>query len=394
MQSDKLLTDGQRVMTVCNACRYCEQYCPVFPAMENRVMFAKGDLMYLANLCHNCGECLYACQYAPPHEFGINVPRSLAELRLKSYEDYCWPRSFARLFRHNGLVSSLVLMFAFTAVMFGASVWITGDALWKSGGDFYAVVPHGVMVSLFGGVFGFVVLALAMSLHRFWRSIGTGSPTVDPPLSGLAALRDALTLRHLHASGEDCTSAEEERTPWRRWFHHCTFYGFMLCFASTTVAAIYHSVFLWEAPYPYFSLPVVLGSIGGAGLIVGPLGLLILRRRRDATLKDPTQDGMDVSFITLLFLTSLTGLLLLVWRDRSVMGPLLIVHLGVVLALFVTLPYGKFVHGLYRAVALVKYAREDAPGQPAVARPERTPALGTPEYLPGPAQIRGEQPIQ
>jgi citrate/tricarballylate utilization protein len=395
MQSDKLLPHGQHVMTVCNACRYCEQYCPVFPAIENRLTFAKGDLMYLANLCHNCGECLYACQYAPPHEFGINVPRTLAELRLSSYENYCWPQPLARLFRHNSLASSLALVLVFTAVMFGASIWSTGDAVWNTRADFYAVVPHGVMVSLFGAVFGFVVLALAMSLHRFWRSIGTAAtPRLDPPLAGLASLRDILTLRHLHGSGENCTSAEEERTPWRRWFHHCTFYGFMLCFASTTVAAIYHSVFHWEAPYPYLSLPVVLGTVGGAGLLVGPVGLMMVRRRRDSTLGDPEQEGMDVSFITLLFLTSLTGLLLLVLRERPLMGPLLVVHLGVVLALFVTLPYGKFVHGLYRAAALLKYAREDAPATPAVVRPHRAPALGTPEYLPPPARVRGEQPIQ
>jgi citrate/tricarballylate utilization protein len=395
MQSDKLLPHGQHVMTVCNACRYCEQYCPVFPAMENRLTFAKGDLMYLANLCHNCGECLYACQYAPPHEFGINVPRALAELRLQSYEDYCWPRPLARLFQHTGLLSSLGLAVAFTAVMLAASVWTSGDAVWSSRRDFYAVVPHGVMVSLFSLVFGFVVLALSMSVRRFWSSIGTAAtPRLDTPLSGWAALRDALTLRHLHGSGGDCTSAEEERTPWRRWFHHCTFYGFMLCFASTSVAAFYHSFLHWEAPYPYLSLPVVLGTVGGLGLIVGPAGLVILRRRRDRTLGDPEQDGMDVSFITLLFLTSLTGLALLVLRERSLMGPLLIVHLGVVLALFVTLPYGKFVHGLYRAAALLKYAREDAPGQPAVARPERAPAIDAPEYLPPPARVRGEQPIQ
>jgi citrate/tricarballylate utilization protein len=40
------------------------------------------------------------------------------------------------------------------------------------------------------------------------------------------------------------------------------------------------------------------------------------------------------------------------------MGTLLLVHLGFVLALFATLPYGKFVHGLYRTVALIQYARE------------------------------------
>jgi citrate/tricarballylate utilization protein len=47
-----------------------------------------------------------------------------------------------------------------------------------------------------------------------------------------------------------------------------------------------------------------------------------------------------------------------VLRDRVVMGYLLTVHLGAVLALFVTLPYGKFVHGFYRTAALVKYAGE------------------------------------
>ena len=45
-------------------------------------------------------------------------------------------------------------------------------------------------------------------------------------------------------------------------------------------------------------------------------------------------------------------------RDSALMGVLLVVHLGVVLALFVTLPYGKFVHGIYRVAALVKHSAE------------------------------------
>jgi citrate/tricarballylate utilization protein len=69
---------------------------------------------------------------------------------------------------------------------------------------------------------------------------------------------------------------------------------------------------------------------------------------------------LDDSFMVLLLLTSVTGLLLLVLRDRAMMGSLLIVHLAVVLALFLTLPYGKFVHGFYRTAALVKSALENA----------------------------------
>ena len=64
-----------RQLQICNACRYCEGFCAVFPAMTRRLEFAKADIHYLANLCHNCGACLHACQYAPPHEFAVSVPR-------------------------------------------------------------------------------------------------------------------------------------------------------------------------------------------------------------------------------------------------------------------------------------------------------------------------------
>jgi citrate/tricarballylate utilization protein len=361
MHVDDLLRRGTHVMTVCNACRYCEQFCPVFPAMEQRRTFTAADLNYLANLCHNCGECLYSCQYAPPHEFGINVPRTLAEIRLQSYADYCWPQAFAAVFRRHSLATALALAFVFAVVLVVAIALVNGDAL--TGGlrnaDFYAVVPHGVMVTLFGGVFAFVLVALGIGLARF--RIQTWSEFTKDEKSdqvSLRTLRDVLTLRHLHGGGVDCATAEDHRRPWRRWLHHCTFYGFLLCFASTSVAAVYHLFFGWQAPYDYSSLPVVLGTAGGVGLVVGPAGLLVVRTRRDPALGLREREGLDDAFGVLLILTSVTGLLLLFARHQPAMPVLLAVHLGAVLALFVTLPYGKFVHGLYRAAALAKFARE------------------------------------
>ena len=171
------------------------------------------------------------------------------------------------------------------------------------------------------------------------------------------ALRDATTLRHLHAGGADCVSGEEERRPWRRWSHHLTLGGFLLCVASTVVAAVYHTVFGWIAPYAYTSAPVVLGSIGGVALVVGCAGLWVLRAQRDPALGDPAQDGPDQAFVALLFIVSFTGLGLLMLRESTAMGRLLSLHLGSVLALFVTLPYGKFVHGFYRLAALWIYER-------------------------------------
>ena len=78
---------------------------------------------------------------------------------------------------------------------------------------------------------------------------------------------------------------------------------------------------------------------------------------------------MDRGFIALLLWVSLTGLALLGWRHTSFMALLLAIHLGAVMALFVTLPYGKFAHGIFRSAALLKYTIEKR--QPAnLALPE------------------------
>jgi citrate/tricarballylate utilization protein len=367
MQLDELTREGARVMSVCNACRYCEQYCPVFQAMEQRLTFASADLNYLANLCHNCGECLYACQYAPPHEFAINVPKTLAGVRVQSYEQYAWPAALGAAFRHHNVSTALLLAAALIAAMLIAALAVNGDAVLNPGAlaDFYAVMPHTVMVSMFGGVGLFVLVALSIGVARCRRDIASAPATsASARAKGgmLQALGDALTLRHLHVNGEDCVTAAEARTPWRRLLHHTTSSGFMLCFASTCVAAVY-DLLGSAAPYAYASLPVVLGTAGGIGLVIGPVGLLVQRRRRDRALSDSSEEGLDRSFLVLLLLTSATGLLLLLLRHQAMMGVLLIVHLGVVLALFLTLPYGKFVHGLYRTAALLKYSREKGTGE-------------------------------
>jgi len=132
----------------------------------------------------------------------------------------------------------------------------------------------------------------------------------------------------------------------------------MLCFASTSVATLYHYLLDQHAPYALTSLPVVLGTLGGIGLLIGPAGLLWLNLKRNPVAGDVKQRPMDRAFIALLLLTSATGLALLGWRDSPAMPLLLAVHLGVVMALFATLPYGKFAHGIYRSAALLKWSIE------------------------------------
>jgi citrate/tricarballylate utilization protein len=353
MQQTDLIAEGERIMTICNACRYCEGFCAVFPAMERRLTFAEADMNYLANLCHNCTECVHACQYTAPHPFAVNVSLTLARIRLRSYEKYCWPQALGSAFRLHGIATVMGIAVLLFLVMLGA----TRAMVHQDGASFYGVIPHEVMVGAFGVVFVLIVTAMVVAVARFVKDTDRQTDE-DLSSSIVAGLRDAFTLKYLHGSGESCTIEENVRTPWRRWFHHMTFYGFLLCFAATSVASVYHYVLRWEAPYPFLSLPVILGTLGGIGLAIGPVGLWALRARRNPTTVDPGQEGLDRAFILLLVLTSVTGLALLLFRDSAAMGLLLLVHLAVVLTLFVTLPFGKFVHGLYRVAALIRYARE------------------------------------
>ena len=349
-------SEADRMLQICNACRYCEGFCAVFPAMTRRIEFTPSVVNYLANLCHNCGACLHACQYAPPHEFGVNIPQVMAQVRKETYMAYSWPRALGGLYKKNGLALSLATAISITFFLLLSAALNGSLASTPSSGNFYAVFSHNTLALMFGAVFGFSLLALTIGLVQFWRGITPGS------ISGGAiaeATHDALTLKYLGGGhGDGCNNEDDAFSLWRKRFHHFTFYGFMLCFAATSVATIYHYFLNLHAPYGLTSLPVILGTLGGIGLLVGPAGLLYLNLRRNTAHGDVTQKPMDRAFIVLLFLIGASGLALLAYRDTSAMTLLLTIHLGFVMAFFLTMPYSKFAHGFYRMAALLKNAIE------------------------------------
>lgn len=363
MPSNDLLKEAERVMVVCNACRYCEGFCAVFPAMELRRTFSDQDLKYLSNLCHNCRSCYYACQYAPPHEFALNVPKTMAELRLQTYQEFTWPNFLAGLFRHNGLAVSLITAFCVSMLVLLTFVLQDPSAIFAThlGQDsFYKVIPYKLMVVPFSALGLYVLAVLAIGLVNFWRGTGGKMGDLGELRANARAIRDALQLKYLDGGGYGCNYPDDRFSYARRRFHHLVFYGFMLCLASTTVAALYQHFLLLSAPYPFWSWPVILGTLGGAAILIGTSGLLYLKKRMDTEPATSRAFGMDIGFLVLLFLTSLTGLLLLFLREMAAMGLLLAVHLGVVAALFMVMPYGKFIHALYRYAALVRNASEQS----------------------------------
>jgi citrate/tricarballylate utilization protein len=352
-----------RQLQICNGCRYCEGFCAVFPAMTRRLEFGKADIHYLANLCHNCGACLHACQYAPPHDFAINVPKAMATVRGQTYADYAWPPAMGSLYQRNGLTLSLALaaslsLFMLLALQMNGTLW--GPTPQNGQQGFYAIFPHNFMVSLFAPVFLWAVLALGMGVRKFWRDVtpATSGAALSTPAAA-EATHDALKLKYLGGGhGDGCNNEDDAFTLARNRMHHLTFYGFMLCFAATSVATLYHYVLDWPAPYDFTSLPKILGTVGGIALAWGTLGLWRLNLARDPSHGDIQQRPMDRGFIALLFLISVSGLALMLSKNSMAMPSLLALHLGLVMALFLTLPYGKFAHGIFRMASLLRFSVE------------------------------------
>ncbi|MGE4483128.1 tricarballylate utilization 4Fe-4S protein TcuB [Acidocella sp.] len=355
-----VVQDARRALEVCNACRYCEGFCAVFPAMELHRDFSNADLSHLANLCHNCKDCYYACQYAPPHEFGINVPKAMAELRHASYAQYAWPRGLSGAFQRNGLITALAMSGGIALVLLLTLLLQNPARLFgilpvAPGAGFYLIIPKAVMTltALAAGLYA--LLALALGFRNFWKDAGTTR------VSGAdihQALKDAASLRYLGGGGHGCNDENGAFSNRRRYLHHLMAYGFLLCFAATCVGAVYDLLLGYPAPYPPSSLPVLLGIAGGAGIVTGCAGLLWLKMAGDQDPQSRNLLGADTGLLLLLLMIALTGLLLLALRSTSAQGIVLCIHLGLVLGFFLTMPYSKFVHGLYRFGALVRHAAD------------------------------------
>lgn len=357
-----VIQEASRQLTICNACRYCEGYCPVFRAIEIRRDFKQGDVFYLSNLCHDCRACYYACMYTPPHEFAINIPRILAESRIETYRRWSWPVFLGRAFKNRSVTVFLATgMAAIVAVL--ALLFIPSNNLFAAHlgpGAFYEVVPYLAMVA--GGLilFFYGIAVWVRGGARFWSETSSALNERGNWKSLAAAVGAALGLRYLKGGGPGCFYPDERPSSVRRVYHSLTFWGLTSDFVSTTLAFVYQDFFHILPPYSLTSAPVIFGGVGGVALIIGTGGLIYFKLKSDRDPAAPAASGMDYVFLVTLGLAALTGMLTLILRATSAMGSILVLHLACIAALFLSAPYGKFVHAVYRTLALVRYEVEQS----------------------------------
>jgi citrate/tricarballylate utilization protein len=355
-----VIQEAGRQLVICNACRYCEGYCPVFRAIETRRDFQQGDVFYLSNLCHDCRACYYACMFTPPHEFAINIPQILAESRIETYRRWSWPAFLGRAFKNRSvtafLASGMAALVAILALFFIPSENFFAAHL--DPGAFYEVVPYLAMVA---GALILFLYGIAVWLRggaRFWSETRDALSARGDWKSLAAAAGAALGLRYLKGGGPGCFYPDERPSSVRRVYHMLTFWGFAGDFVSTTLAFVYQDIFHILPPYSLTSAPVIFGSAGGVALILGTGGLIYYKLQSDRQPAAPAASDMDYVFLVTLGLTALTGMLTLLLRSTAAMGSLLVLHLACIAALFISAPYGKFVHAVYRTLAVIRYEME------------------------------------
>ena len=332
----------------------------MFGAAQLRSAIGAGDVAYLANLCHDCRMCYDACMFTPPHEFALNIPAVMTRARAETYVAYAKPAVFSALFRQPGRAAGLAVAAAVLLIAAAVALWV-GTATLRpqlGPGAFYRLVPYAAMVAVALGLALYGFISIVLSARAFARDVGDGVPFASAAALR-TALHDALSLVYLKGGGSGCYD-QRRSSGRRRFFHALVFWGFMADVAATISAAVLQDVLGRLPPYPLWSAPVVLGTGGGLALAAGAAGLIAVKRSSDPRPTSPRMIALDYAFLGLLELTAITGLALLVFRSTGAMGALLVVHLGAVAGLFITTPYGKFVHAVYRFIALVKNAHEQS----------------------------------
>jgi len=350
------LEEVERQLRICDSCRYCEAYCPVFPALERRPARAASDLIFLGNLCHDCEACFQACMYTEPHEFGMNLPAALSGVRAETYEQYAWPTWLAR--RVGSSVTAPLWMTLFAVVVIAAGLTLSGSwgrllVAHSGAGAFYQVVPFLLMMipSLAGAVF--IIGILGVGTLRFWFNAGGRLSELTNLGIWTSATRDSITLTNMRGGGGGCYVPDPDRpSPTRRRLHTFVVGGFTAALISTILAAFWQELLHQMPPYPILSPTVIVGIIGGVALILGTTPLLYLKVRTGRQFSAPAMRQMDFTFLLLLDGTSFSGMLTLILRSSSAMGVMLDLHIALLFALYLTAPYGKFAHSVFRFAAL------------------------------------------
>jgi len=342
----------------CFQCATCTSVCelstPEHPFPRSQVLAAQWGLQgRLVGdpalwLCHQCHDCSVRC----PRD--VKPGDVMQVLRGMVVEKLAVPRFLGWVFGHVQWTWPLLIglpILAWAAYLYG---W-TGLAvpIREHGLVYGDVVPHGAIYCWFFTLSGYLALVVGVSAWRFWRAMGAHDDR--PPSDARAfcgALWPVLWEIATHKRFASCGAAKP-----RRWGHLALLWGFVGAAVTSAFLIVVMYGFHMELPLPQSHWIKLLGNFSAVLLVFG-CGSLIYYRVKDGITSDVagTSNPLDVFFLAVVTTVVATGVVIEIGRyvlHAQVAAALYVVHLGAVTCLFLTIPYSKFAHLVYRTLALV-----------------------------------------
>jgi quinone-modifying oxidoreductase, subunit QmoC len=335
----------------CFQCATCSAVCelaqPGAPFPRRQMLMAQWGLAdELAAdpavwLCHQCNDCTARCpRDARPGDV-LQTVRALAIERL-AFPTWLG-RAVAAARATWPLLFGLPLLF-WIALLAGTGHLDVPSGLaphWSYGD----LVPHAFIYGVFFPVAAWVLLASATQGTRFWRLLGRHDARGSSLIRALPAVLAEIATHKRFAS---CETARP-----RRLGHLLLLWGFVGAAATSGLLIVAMYVQRLPMPLPLTHPYKLLGNLSAAVLVAGVVLLAVMRLAGRSVSGATTT--FDAFFLTLVGLVIATGCVVELARlgGAPALGlAVYVVHLGVVMALFVSFPYSKFAHMLYRTLAM------------------------------------------
>ena len=339
-KDEQIIKEAERQLMICNACRYCEGYCDVWDAIERRRVFPAEEVFHLSNLCHDCRECYYACPYTPPHEFAINIPGILSKVRVLSYRKFVFPSFMERVMpRMKYLYVILTLLIFLSSLIFVSylhgiqslySSYILEENVFPD--DFFVIVEYLLYFYLF--------FMWYMEARKYWREASSGIKFSI--LAVIRAISDALTHKNFKGGSAGCNFPTEKGSYYRLFSHSFIFYGFI----ADWLAILF---------YPFKDPLVSAIFLAGSLLITfGSASTLVMRGIAPRLEED---DG--TSFTSMFLAIGISGVTFVLISSNPLWIVFFLLRASLIATLFITAPYSKFMHAVFRFLSLVRDRAEE-----------------------------------
>ncbi len=344
----ELMRLGASSASRCFQCATCSSVCDLATA---DAMFPRRQMLWaqwgLADrlaadpsvwLCHQCNDCTTRCpRDAKPGD-------TMQAVRALMIEQMGAPRFLGRLVSKAG--STWPLLIGVPILFWALYIYAAkGFAVPRTPLVYGDVVPHWMIYSVFFPAFAFATIAAVVGARRCWAAWGNGASRNGSLLQGLMSIASDILV---HKRFKTCGAAKS-----RQVGHFLLFWGFIGALITTTLVVIALYGFGTELPLPQWHPFKILGNISAVLLVVGAVWLALNRLTNEGA--TGTSRAFDNFFLALVILLVFTGVLVelgrYVFPVPLALG-LYVLHLGTILSLFLTFPFSKFAHALYRTLAM------------------------------------------